>query len=390
VSIHGIPRTTSHTQINLFSSPHTHTNTNTHKYTNFAAFLSFWVCFNKEAAIASSIIFFIAIYHWYYYCARIYNRFYLPGLYDYGSGDTVRFNTDDDDDDDNPALTRSPMVDPVRRGSKQGRKSRGASLSKERKTIIIESSSTDNSPFMHAFSTEIEAPIPRANADAAGLAGAARGREKEQSSVPTSHGHKKSWLKKGLRSYFTGKSKTSPSASASSSSSSSSSSPPSSSSAGADGSHSSANHITVLMEGYMSKLVSPADVSSPLSKKVVTFKLRKWDNLYFVLYSNGNLFFYLGRPEYAADPVQNRLNDRPIVTSLYKLVLSSPSLPSSFQASSSSSDAASVISDASSFRLDLKPKGGANRDWTLRLDTQEDFDLWVNALSRFCDRVGSI
>jgi hypothetical protein len=137
---------------------------------------------------------------------------------------------------------------------------------------------------------------------------------------------------------------------------------------------SSSSSPAVIMEGYMSKRIASGDNTTVSSMSI---KVKEWENQYFVLYSTGNIFYYKGRQDFRTDASKNALNDRPIAASMYKLIFSSPS---------SASETASVISDASSLRIVLRPKRGEARDWYFRLDTENDFELWVQALSKFCER----
>lgn len=129
----------------------------------------------------------------------------------------------------------------------------------------------------------------------------------------------------------------------------------------------------------MSKRIHSSDISSV---STISLKSKEWENQYFVLYANGNLFYYKGRQDFRVDASKNALNDRPIVVSMYKITFSSPA-----SASASASDTASVISDASTLRIVLRPKKGEGRDWSFRLDTENDFELWVQALSKFSETV---
>jgi len=318
------------------------------------------------------------------------------GFFEMDGDANVKF--DDDEEDDDPAAVKSPLGEGMRRYSRRtSRKS-----ASDRPSIVIESNPVDsnkNSAFVHTFNSSSSAA---ATAAAANTATASSSMERGSMSNSTtrksrikSHGkskvsfkdepsHKEVLKKRSsmLRNLFGGssskketlnelgtelssKSSTKSLVNSPASISPTSPQPPSISSSPSP---------AVIMEGYMSKRIAPGDNNTVSSMSI---KVKEWENQYFVLYSTGNIFYYRGRQDFRTDASKNALNDRPIAASMYKLVFSSPS---------SASETASVISDASSLRIVLRPKRGEARDWYFRLATENDFELWVQALSKFCER----
>ncbi len=113
----------------------------------------------------------------------------------------------------------------------------------------------------------------------------------------------------------------------------------------------------------------------------------KWERRYFVLLHNGYLFYYKTRQEFRDDP-KNSLKERPLELSEFKIkVIENAN-------NTVEDDKVSVYSSTSSsgrpfggtdevkmvFQIDLLPIDRLSRRWSLRCDTEEELEMWVEAM----------
>lgn len=133
----------------------------------------------------------------------------------------------------------------------------------------------------------------------------------------------------------------------------------------------SADSKAIVMEGY----VGMRGFLVGESKK------EKWERRYLTITTNGNMFYYLSRIKYRSDPIANRINSRPVQIGNYSVSFPSPSqcgLPTDTSAPSSAVENLVIL---------LAPREEeVLRHWQLRTDTEEELDLWRDALTEICKR----
>ncbi len=138
----------------------------------------------------------------------------------------------------------------------------------------------------------------------------------------------------------------------------------------------------VAMQGYLVKRSSDGEMGKSAG-------IRKWERRYFVLLRNGYLFYYRTRQDYR-DDANNTLKERPLELDEYKIV----SLRTT-EDQLADDDKASVISGMSTasaklsrqqgdmnmiFQIELVPEDALSRKWSLRCDTEEELDAWLEVM----------
>jgi hypothetical protein len=115
----------------------------------------------------------------------------------------------------------------------------------------------------------------------------------------------------------------------------------------------------------------------------------KWERRYFVLLQNGYLFYYKTRQEYREDP-KNSLKERPLELAEFKVVViqNAKNPLDDDQMSVYSSEGTKSLAKNSEikmvFQIDLLPIDHLSRRWSLRCDTEEELEMWVEALKEAC------
>ena len=136
------------------------------------------------------------------------------------------------------------------------------------------------------------------------------------------------------------------------------------------------NPRDIAMEGYMVK----ASLSKSEVPKFGSVKML-WERRYFVLYNNGNLFYYKSRQKFRDE--KNALKDRPLeVGNYYIAIFNSISTQNTDRDSHHSIQ--SIVStntvEGPIFPSDLVPKDDEEaRRWQFRIDTEEELELWKDA-----------
>lgn len=134
---------------------------------------------------------------------------------------------------------------------------------------------------------------------------------------------------------------------------------------------------TVAMEGFMSK----GNLSKTDSLKRTSTKML-WERRYFVLFHNGKLFYYKSRQMFREENTPEK--ERPLEIANFYIATFNSVNPDSTDRNSQHS-IQSIVSTATTdgpiFQLDLVPKDDEDAiRWQFRLDTEEELDLWREAL----------
>ena len=135
----------------------------------------------------------------------------------------------------------------------------------------------------------------------------------------------------------------------------------------------------VIMEGYMAK----ANFSkSDLSKLHASGKIM-WERFYFVLQQNGSLFYYKSRQKYRDE--KSAKNERPLALANFYIAAFNSTTDQAGGDRGSGHSIHSILSsqqiDGPLFQIDLVPKDNTEATrWQFRLDTEEELDLWKEAM----------
>jgi hypothetical protein len=294
---------------------------------SLSTMLSFWVVMDLLAAILSTLVFVVAARCWYYYCSRVYYRLYWNPTDEWQ-------NNRDSEDFDIHAASKNPLQTTTNTDNNNNNNvaDDGRSLNE----------STDNHSTYNNFNHNNNSSRISRWSKAFGVGNKDQGRDND---TPVD-------LRQALVDL----------------------------------------PVAVRCEGYFLKKAGDhhkldASTSSPASKYFGSAS-GNWERCYFVLFTNGFLYYYKSRQEFKQDP--KRYLKRPLEMVDFKVLVTN-----SVSAVGVEDDKTSVKSGRTAMsgkgnggsggikvvcQLDLFPRDNSTTHWSLRCDTEEELLSWEDAL----------